>query len=137
MADETEVWTAVGGDAPFFALVDAFYERVEQNPTLRALYPEDLGPGKQHLAWFLIQRFGGPEHFNQRRGAPRLRMRHVHFKIDLAMRNAWMDSMLQAVDAIDVFVPHRALMIDYFEHAATFLINHEEPGAGQSPLNMV
>jgi len=137
MLDETQIWAALGGDEPFYKLVDAFYEYVEQDISLRALYPADLGPGKQHLAWFLIQRFGGPEHFNQKRGAPRLRMRHVNFKIDLVARNAWMSSMMAAVDAVPVFEPYRAVMFDYFDHSATFLINHEEPGEGQTRLKTV
>ncbi|HEY3333350.1 MAG TPA: globin [Capsulimonadaceae bacterium] len=137
MADETDIWAAVGGDEPFYRLVDTFYERVEADPPLRALYPPDLATGKNHLAWFLIQRFGGPEHFNQKRGAPRLRMRHVHFKIDLQMRNAWMSAMMDAVESLPVFAPHVETMRAYFDHSATFLINHEEPDAGQSRLNVV
>lgn len=135
MSDETEIYAAVGGDEPFFKLVDEFYARVEADTPLRALYPEDLGPGKGHLAWFLIQRFGGPSYFNQRRGDPRLRMRHFAFKITQSMRDAWVRNMLDAVRAVGAFEPHIAIMTEYFENAATFLINSEEPAAGRTPLS--
>ena len=130
MPDESDIYTAVGGDAPFFELVDAFYRGVDTDPLLRTLYPDDLGPGKLHLAWFLIQRFGGPELFNQRRGAPRLRMRHASFPITIAMRDAWMHHMLNAIENVPVFAPHKDVMREYFEHSATFLINREGPDRG-------
>ena len=97
MGDETEIYGAVGGDAPFFQLVDEFYKRVELDSNLRAIYPTDLAPGKDHLAWFLIQRFGGPSYFNQQRGAPMLRKRHNQFSITPTMRDAWVANMLGAV----------------------------------------
>ena len=36
----------VGGQPFFDALVESFYERVERDPRLRRLYPEDLAPGQ-------------------------------------------------------------------------------------------
>ncbi len=137
MPDETAIWAAVGGDQPFFRLVDAFYVQVEATPSLRELYPPDLGPGKNHLAWFLIQRFGGPEYFNQRRGAPRLRMRHATFGITQVMRDAWLTAMMAALDDTPVFAAYRELMLEYFEHSATFLINREEPDDTRVRLNTV
>ncbi len=132
--EETEIYAAVGGDQPFFDLVEAFYARVEADPPLRALYPENLTAGKRRLAWFLIQRFGGPEYFNERRGAPRLRMRHFEFSITPAMRNAWVANMLAAIDAVPAFAPYKETLQPYFEDAATFLINREEPSEGQIRL---
>ena len=127
MTDDERIYDAVGGDGPFFELVDEFYRRVEAKPALRGLYPPDLAPGKDHLAWFLIQRFGGPGHFSNCRGAPRLRMRHAHFAITRAQRDAWVECMAGAVGAVDAFAPYCAAMMDYFEHSATFLINREPP----------
>lgn len=135
MPDETDIYDAVGGEKPFFDLVDAFYERVGTDPPLRSLYPADLAPGKRHLAWFLIQRFGGPNLFNDRRGAPRLRMRHAAFAVTQQMRDSWIKHMLEAVDAVGVFAPHKQAMREYFEHSATFLINREEPLPGRLPLD--
>jgi len=137
MDDETEIYDAVGGDRPFFELVERFYVGVEGDSALRALYPADLTAGKDHLAWFLIQRFGGPAYFNQQRGEPRLRMRHHTFAITPALRDAWMRHMLSALEAVEVFGPFLTVMTEYFEHSATFLINAEEPVAGRTPLNTV
>ncbi len=83
------------GGAPFFAdLVHRFYEGVAQDAPLRALYPEeDLGPAEDRLRMFLEQYWGGPTTYQQRRGHPRLRMRHVPYLIDDAQRDRWLAHM--------------------------------------------
>jgi hemoglobin len=126
VVDDQNIYQAVGGEAPFFELVEAFYLGVENVPALRSLYPADLEPGKKHLAWFLIQRFGGPTYFNNNRGAPMLRRRHAPFPIDFAMRDVWFDRMMTAVDAVTVFAPFRKELETYFRDAATFLVNKSE-----------
>jgi hemoglobin len=123
MHDDQALYDAVGGDAPFYALVDRFYEGVETDPPLRSVYPADLTAGKQHLAWFLIQRFGGPAVFNEQRGHPRLRMRHFAFKVDRTARDSWVRHMREALEQTPAFHAYRAMLTAYFEDSATFLIN--------------
>ena len=137
MLDDQDIYDGVGGDAPFYTLVNRFYESVEQVPALRSLYPADLEPGKQRLAWFLIQRFGGPDYFNARRGAPMLRRRHMPFPIDRAVRDQWFKAMMDAVDAVPDFAPYREALEKYFAEASTFLINRSEPKDGQVMLRQV
>ena len=74
---ETTVFEVVGGQPFFDALVERFYARVEADPTLRPLYPADLGPGMRALALFLGQYWGGPPTYSAEKGHPRLRMRHA------------------------------------------------------------
>ena len=71
------------------------------DPALRAVYPsKDLGPAEEHLRLFLIQYWGGPATYNELRGHPRLRMRHRHFAIGEAERDAWLRHMRAALDEI-------------------------------------
>lgn len=135
--EDIDIYAAVGGDQPFYDLVEEFYGRVEGDAPLRALYPENLTAGKRRLAWFVIQRFGGPEYFNERRGAPRLRMRHAEFAITPAIRHSWVRNMLAAVDAVPAFAPHREILRAYFEDAATFLINRAETSEGAIGLETI
>lgn len=121
------VYELVGGEPTFFALVERFYEGVAQDPVLRPLYPEDLGPSKRHLALFLSQYWGGPPIYSQQRGHPRLRMRHLPFPIGKAERDAWVRHMTAAVNATPMPAEARTQMLRYFEDAATFLINRAEP----------
>lgn len=119
------IYSAVGSEEPFFRLVDHFYEGVEKDPLLRPLYPEDLKKPKEHLALFLIQRFGGRGTYSQERGHPRMRMRHMPFKIGIKERDAWLNNMDRALSAVPEFAPHREALDFYFRDFATFLINAE------------
>ncbi len=85
MSENTSVtfYEAAGGEEMFTRLVHRFYQEVAADPVLLASYPtpQDLGPAEEHLRLFLIQYWGGPATYNELRGHPRLRMRHVRFQI--------------------------------------------------------
>ena len=119
------IYQAVGSEAPFFKLVDEFYAGVEKDPLLRPIYPTDLTDSKKHLALFLIQRFGGRGTYSEDRGHPRMRMRHMPFKIGIAERDAWLRNVDKALDTIPEFVPFRDVLNVYFRDFATFLVNAE------------
>ncbi len=127
MDDETtEIYDRIGADQPFYSLVEAFYQGVETDSVLRPLYPADLTHAKLHLAWFLIQRFGGPLRYQEERGHPRLRIRHLPFQIGLAESEAWLRHMNAAIDAVPEFMPFREILHRYFSDSTAFLINHAE-----------
>jgi len=117
------IFQSVGGLDTFHRLVDAFYRGVEGDPLLRPMYPDDLTESREHLALFLAQYFGGPATYSQQRGHPRLRMRHLPFTIDAAARDAWLSHMHAAVDELALPDPARQVLLDYFAHAANFLVN--------------
>ncbi|MEA2681809.1 MAG: hemoglobin [Chloroflexota bacterium] len=121
------LFARAGGEPWFIALVDRFYERVEADPVLRPLYPEDLAPGRAHLAQFLSQYWGGPATYSEERGHPRLRQRHFPFAIDAHARDAWVGHMSAAVHAGGLSEADVNTMIEYFEMAATSLVN--QPGS--------
>jgi hemoglobin len=117
------LFEAAGGEDAFQGLVDLFYEGVEADPILRPLYPKDLAEPKRHLALFLIQLTGGPGRYSAERGHPRLRMRHLPFRIDRKVRDAWMARMRDALARSDIPGAARDELDRYFDDAATFLIN--------------
>ena len=117
------------GGQPFFdALVERFYEGVEADPVLRPMYPEDLTPGKRHLALFLAQYWGGPTTYSDERGHPALRARHLEFPIDTAERDAWVAHMVAAIRAGGLSAGDEQQFVTYAEEAATFLINMKPLG---------
>ncbi len=105
------------------ALVDRFYDGVVADPLLRPMYPEDLTESKAHLALFLAQYWGGPDRYNQQRGAPRLRMRHAPFVIGSAQAEAWLRHMTDAVHAGGLDPSDEEELLDYLSMAANSLIN--------------
>lgn len=118
------LYEAVGGIDFFNELVHRFYDGVWQDEVLRPMYPQDDREGAEwRLANFLAQFFGGPSLYSQQRGHPRLRMRHNPYRIDLDARERWLKHMTAALDAMNVAPLHRAEMDDYFERAATAMVN--------------
>ncbi|MFZ4814559.1 MAG: globin [Phototrophicaceae bacterium] len=130
---EINVYEFVGGDEPFRQLVEAFYRRVEADPLLRPMFPEDLEAGKVWQFLFLTQYFGGGSRYIAQRGHPRLRMRHNPFVIDQTARDHWLAHMLAALDEVEIAEPARGIMQEYFERASAFLINTDPPMMPQSP----
>ena len=112
-----------GGEPFFTALVDRFYEGVAVDPLLRPMYPEDLTDSKAHLAMFLMQYWGGPRHYSEQRGHPRLRMRHARFAIGSAQADAWLRHMTDAVRRSGLEAADEEELLDYLAMAARSLIN--------------
>jgi hemoglobin len=119
------VYDTVGGRVWFEKLVEHFYRNVESDPVIRGLYPKDLTLAKKNTTEFLIQYWGGPADYSTNRGHPRLRMRHAPFAIGTKERDAWMDDMREAVNAMNPTTEIKEAMLDYFEMASTHMINTE------------
>ena len=120
-------YAAVGGEETFRRLVHHFYAGVAEDPLLRPLYPEpDLADAEQRLRMFLVQYWGGPRTYQERRGHPRLRMRHAPFAIGIAERDAWLRHMRAAVDSLDLPEGAAVVLWDYLEMAAHSMVN--QPG---------
>jgi hemoglobin len=117
------VYELVGGQPFFDALVDRFYDNVQTDAALRALYPDDLVPGKRALALFLGQYWGGPTTYSDEKGHPRLRMRHAPFRVDEPARAAWLRCMLDAVEVSDAPEVAKDAFREYFAMASTAMIN--------------
>lgn len=129
MSEETlpeppSFYDAVGGEETFTRLVHRFYQEVAADPVLRAVYPaKDLGPAEEHLRLFLMQYWGGPATYNELRGHPRLRMRHVRFRIGETERDLWLKHMRTALDELGLDEARDAQLWDYLVMAAHSLVN--------------
>ena len=124
-ADARTIFQAVGGGETFDRVVARFYAGVADDPVLRPMYPEDLEESRRRLSLFLQQYFGGPGTYSDERGHPRLRMRHLPFAIGQAERDAWMRHMREAVEEERLPAEVEAVLMEYFERAASFLMNRE------------
>ena len=126
-------YEAVGGEETFTRLVRRFYEEVAADPVLRAVYPTaDLEPAEVHLRLFLIQYWGGPATYNELRGHPRLRMRHVPFRIGPVERDLWLKHMRTALDDLQLEATLDTQFWDYLVMAAQFLVNSVPEGGPQA-----
>jgi hemoglobin len=89
----------VGGREGVRHIVADFYGRVEADAVLRAVYPEDLTPGREKLTLFLEQWLGGEHVYSNLYGHPRLRMRHFPFVIGEVHAGRWLRHMREAMVA--------------------------------------
>ncbi len=91
----------LGGEPGVRGLVDRFYDLMDlERPyaELRALHPATLDGSRDKLFWFLCGWLGGPDHYADRHGHPRLRARHLPYRIATLERDQWLACMIQAMD---------------------------------------
>jgi hemoglobin len=128
------LYHALGGMDTCRRLSAAFYAYVEHDPVLRPLYPPTLkGCPIETLAAFLIQFFGGPCEYAQRRWSLSLREAHLRFAIGQKERDAWLNNMLQAVDEVNIKEPTRSALRWFFAQSSAFFINQPPETANESP----
>ena len=100
MSGEVTPFDRLGGEGAVRTLVDRFYDLMDLEPEyagLRALHPHTLEGSRDKLFWYLCGWLGGPNHFIERFGHPRLRARHLPYAIGNAERDQWMACMTQAL----------------------------------------
>lgn len=124
----------IGGDAKVRALVDRFYDLMEQEPrfaVIRALHPPSLAGSRDKLYWFLSGWLGGPQLYTERFGHPMLRARHLPFAIGNAERDQWMRCMTQALNEATMPAGLRERLIESFQGTADWMRNR--PGQSAVP----
>ena len=111
----------------FTKLVAAFYRRVRTDDLIGPMYPQDDFDGsEQRLRDFLIYRFGGSDRYIQERGHPRMKMRHMPFKIGIKERDRWLELMGAAMEETEVPSEIALELKVFFEQVADFMRNVEE-----------
>ncbi len=101
MSELKTPYDRIGGAHAVRTLVDRFYTLMDTAPeakAIRDMHPTVLNSSREKLYEFLSGWLGGPPLYVERRGHPRLRMRHMPFAIDTAASDAWMRCMMQALD---------------------------------------
>ena len=102
MSDEqyVSIYQLIGGQVGVRKLVDRFYDEMENQPQAKkilAMHPDSLSSSREKLYLFLCGWFSGPSLYIQKYGHPRMRARHLPFKIDSSARDAWMNCMAVAL----------------------------------------
>ena len=91
---EETPYDAIGNEEGLRRLVEAFYDRIDaESPVLRAMLPRDDSGSRQKLFEYLSGWLGGPNLYVEKRGHPRLRMRHIAFPIGSDESTEWMRCM--------------------------------------------
>lgn len=116
----------LGGEPAVQTLVDRFYDLMDLEPSYRELrisHGSTLDSARQKLFWFLCGWLGGPDYFVERFGHPRLKMRHMPFKIGIVERDQWVTCMDQAMRETHVPDELRARLNQSFFQTADWMRN--------------
>lgn len=114
----------IGGDAAVRRLADLFYDRIDASaPVLRAMLPRDDSGSRAKLYEFLSGWMGGPNLYVEKRGHPRLRMRHLPFPIGREEVGEWLRCMGEALDELGVNGALRAYLDAQFTRSALWMQN--------------
>ena len=95
----------IGGEERIHALVERFYDLMDIEPAynaLRAAHGPELVNARERLNMFLCGWMGGPQHYTERFGHPKLRLRHMPFSIGVLERDQWVACMDQAMQETGV-----------------------------------
>ena len=125
-AQRAAAFEALGGEPQVEALAERFYDLMELDPAytaLRAVHGPDLAQARQKLTWFLCGWLGGPQHYTERFGHPRLRMRHMPYTIGILERDQWLACMDQAMAEVGMAEAVRLRLRDSFFQTADSMRN--------------
>lgn len=127
----------LGGEPTIKALVERFYDLMDLEPAyavLRSTHGDSLDNARQRLFWYLCGWLGGPQYYIERFGHPRLRARHLPFRIGVVERDQWLACMREAMDAIAVDPALRDALMPAFEQTADWMRNQPEGPAQADSL---
>jgi hemoglobin len=119
----------LGGAVAVRQLVTRFYDLMSELPEVEhvlAMHPANLASSREKLFEFLSGWLGGPQLYMERRGHPRLRARHLPFRIDTAARDGWMLCMRQALDECTTDQVLKEQLGSSFQRLADHMRNVEE-----------
>lgn len=130
MTEETTLFEQLGGEShgieTIGKLVDRFYHYMDTLPEVKDIrdqHAPDLTEARDKLVMFLTGWSGGPQIYIEKFGHPRLRMRHMPFKIGEKERDQWLYCMFKALEDV---IPNEQLKSDLkksFAHIADFMRN--------------
>lgn len=121
--ERSSMYQAMGGAGTIRRLVEAFYPKVQEEPLLAPLFPQDITPVMEKQYLFLTQFFGGPTLFSDQYGHPMMRARHMPFPITIERADAWLRCMKQAMEEIGIENALQDVLLERLRGSAYHFIN--------------
>ena len=109
-------------------LISDHYDLLKES-NIKGLFPptpEGLEQAKKNSADFFIQICGGPDYFNQNRGAPMMVGRHQPFKITPEARKIWLESYIIVLSKLDMPDDLKLSFWNYLDIFSVWMVNTPE-----------
>ncbi len=126
MQEYTTLYEAIGGAAAVRSIVEHFYPKVQADPLLSPIFPEDIRPVMEKQYLFLTQFFGGPALYTEQYGHPMMRARHLPFPVTPARAEAWLNCMAGALKETEIPEPLQAVVLERLSGPAYHFVNSDD-----------
>lgn len=126
---DVSLFEAMGGETQIRKLVDHFYDFMEELTevkNVRDMHPKDISSSRDKLFLFLVGWTGGPQLFVEKYGHPRLRMRHLPFKVDTQARDQWLLCFEKAMKKMNYPEPVTEVLWPAISRLADHMRNQSE-----------
>ena len=135
MTDSTPGPTLIewaGGPSAFRRLIDAFYDRVEQDPLLAPFFPGGVHEEhRAHVTDWWVEVFGGPATYTERHGGYPAMLAH-HRGLGITTEQRFRFASLMSLAADDAGLPDdpefRAAFVGYVEWGTRLALQNSQPG---------
>jgi hemoglobin len=131
--NEPTLYEWAGGSAAFQRLINAFYDRVEQDELLSPLFPGAVTRHhREHVITWWSEVFGGPADYTQKLGGYSA-MVVKHRNLDIGADQRFRFASLMSLAADDAGLPSdpefRAAFVGYLEWGTRLAMSNSVPGA--------
>ena len=116
----------IGGEESVTAIANTFYDIMESDSYVKALYdihPKPLDSIRQTFASYLMMWMGGPDTYTPQKGHPRLRARHLPFQITKSLKEEWMYCMRKTMTMHIKDAQERKALLEALDQLAEHMIN--------------
>jgi hemoglobin len=133
MGDDPTLYEWAGGRDAFDRLIDAFYDRVEQDELLSPLFPGGVHEEhRRNVATWWSEVFGGPTDYTDRIGGYE-RMLRRHLQLDITNDQRFRFVSLMSLAADDAKLPSdpefRSALVAYLEWGTRLALGNSQTGA--------
>ena len=113
-----------------YRMLEAFYRELESS-SIRGMFPRDLARASRKSAAFFVQLLGGPQEYSDRFGPPRMRARHMRFRITTRARDEWLACFERVLGhaVADLGFPeqHLAGFREFLRAFSMWMVNSADP----------
>jgi hemoglobin len=123
------IYNRLGGNEAIDRLVEEFYRVMASDPKARECFlthaGRDINEAAEKLRAFLSGWTGGPQLYVEKYGHPRLRMRHLPFRIRTQEAQQWLYCMDVALENTHVDPELHEELMQAFLQVASLMRNHD------------